>query len=257
MLFDNLDELKSRLNAKKVALFFDYDGTLTPIVEDPAAATLNPQMYARLQRVARIVPIAIVSGRDMKVLTDFVQLEGVYYAASHGFEITGPDFSSRPDEGEIKPVIESAYRALTERVAMFPGTRLELKPFSVAVHFRQADAEHLPKILDTIEHVLAAHPKLRRREGKKVSELQFALNHDKGKAVDALLQALRGRLGAVVPIYVGDDLTDEDAFDAVQRAGGLGVVVRGEEDRATRADYALRSVAEVGRFLDMFTGELA
>jgi len=110
----------------------------------------------------------------------------------------------------------------------------------------------LPEILAGIERVLDAHPRLRRREGKKVLELQIDIDHNKGTAVQTLLNVLRARSDIALPIYVGDDLTDEDAFRAVQRVGGLGLVVRGEDDRPTCADYALRSVGEVGQLLDVF-----
>lgn len=257
LVLENLEELEQRLRVARVGLFFDYDGTLTPIVNDPAAALLDPQVRQQLEQLGRNVPIAIVSGRDLNTLTHFVQLPGLYYAGSHGFELQGPDYIDRPNESEIKPIIEKTYDALARSLARFTGTRLEQKPYSVAVHWREAREEELPEIFASIGRVRAAHPRLRRRDGKKVTELQIDIDRNKGKAVELLLEAQRSRSQITLPIYVGDDLTDEDAFEAVQRAGGLGLVVHGETDRTTRADFALRDVQEVCGFLDLFNSAVA
>lgn len=251
LLFDQLETVTERLRKGRAALFFDYDGTLTPIVNDPSQALLDGRTRELLAELAQRIPIAIVSGRDVEALKGFIQLEGIYYAGSHGFEIVGPSCDIRPDVSTAKPVIDSATKAFTLAAERFPGTTVERKPYSVAFHWRQAQLVHLPAILAEVEQVLRAHPELRRRDGKKVAELVINLDRDKGKALTWLLEALGKTSEIDLPIYVGDDLTDEDAFGTVQRNGGWAIVVQGEEDRPTRAEYALRDVGEVKKLLEM------
>ena len=77
--------------AKRLVVFLDYDGTLTPIVEESDTAVLAPPMRAAIARLARHAPVAVVSGRAREKIREFVAVEGLYYAGSHGFDIDGPN----------------------------------------------------------------------------------------------------------------------------------------------------------------------
>jgi trehalose 6-phosphate phosphatase len=101
-----------------------------------------------------------------------------------------------------------------------------------------------------LEEVLKHHPRLRKKGGKKVWQIQPRLDWNKGRAVLRVIERLGLRQDDVMPIFIGDDVTDEDAFVALH-GRGLCLVVRGESERATAADLALESPDEVRRFLEM------
>jgi trehalose-phosphatase len=239
------------LSGRRPALFLDYDGTLTPIVERPEDALLPPGTRAVLERLAARLPVAVVSGRDLADVRRMVGVEGIAYAGSHGFDIVGPDGSVHQRGREYLPDLDAAERELAPRLDPVAGARIERKTFAVAVHFRQVAEERVPEVEAAVAEVAAAHPRLRRTGGKKVFELRPDVDWDKGRALLWLLEVLGLSGDEVLPIYVGDDETDEDAFRAI-RERGLGVVVRGEGDqRTTAARYALRDTDEARSFLEL------
>ncbi|WP_375769492.1 trehalose-phosphatase [Archangium gephyra] len=246
------EELLRRMAGRQVALFLDYDGTLSPIVPNPEDARLSDAMRATLVTLARHYPVAIVSGRDLPVLRGFVGLEGVYYAGSHGFEIEGPGGQSfELEEGRaLVPELDAAQKELAAGLEAIPGAKLERKRFSVAVHWRHVEVGRAGEVERVVDAVLARHPRLRKSGGKKVFEVQPDIDWHKGRAVQWMLRALRLEGEAVLPVYLGDDLTDEDAFKELE-GRGLGLVVRGEVERPTAADYALADVDEVRQFLEL------
>lgn len=246
------EALSRRMEGRRVAIFLDYDGTLTPIVPNPDEARLSDAMRTTLLELARCHPVAIVSGRDLPVLKGFVRLEGVSYAGSHGFDIEGPDGRGfQLEEGKaLLPELDAAERELSVGLAGIPGTRLERKRFSVAVHWRHVEAARGPEVERVVDAVLARHPRLRKGGGKKVFECQPDIDWHKGRAVEWVLNALGLAREGVLPVYLGDDLTDEDAFRTL-KGRGLSLVVRGEVERPTEADYALTDVEEVRRFLEL------
>jgi alpha,alpha-trehalase len=141
-------------------------------------------------------------------------------------------------------------------LAAVPGARIERKTFAIAVHVRQVSEELVPHVEAAVAEVAAADPRLRRTGGKKVFEIRPAVAWDKGKALVWLLDVL-GLGPDVLPVYIGDDETDEDAFRAV-RERGLGVVVRGEgDDRPTLARYALRDTEEARAFVELLIDALS
>lgn len=249
-------EIAERLRGRRVAVFLDYDGTLSPIVDDPAAAVIDDRTRAAVARLAQVATTAVVSGRDAPDVRERIGLDGLVYAGSHGFDIRGAD-GTVTDDGRgapFVPSLDAAEAALTRALADVPGVHLERKRFTLAVHVRRVPRDRVPAALATVEEVLEQHPDLRRADGKEVVELRPDLDWDKGHAVLHLLGALPDG-GETVPVYVGDDLTDEDAFQAI-RGRGLGIVVRGDEDRPTAADYRLDDTGAVADFLDDLAGLL-
>jgi trehalose 6-phosphate phosphatase len=255
LALERAPEILGRLAAGPSAVFLDYDGTLTPIVERPEDATLPVPTRAAIARLAALVPVAVVSGRDLADVRRMVGVDRIAYAGSHGFDLLRPDGSSEQRGLAFVPDLDRAERDLAAAVAPIPGARVERKAFAIAVHVRQVEAARIPDVEAAIAHVAAAHPRLRRTGGKRVFELRPDVAWDKGKALAWILEALG--LDDAVPVYVGDDETDEDAFLAV-RTSGIGVVVRGEGDRRrTLARYALRDPDEVRDFLELLTRRAA
>ncbi|OOG28110.1 trehalose-phosphatase [Thioalkalivibrio denitrificans] len=258
MAWDGRDRIKRSLGGRTPAAFLDYDGTLTPIVEDPDRALLDASMRATLKALARACPVVIVSGRDLARLRELVGLDGVWYAGSHGFEIVGPGGKQQglTMGEEFLPELDKAEQTLEERLAGIEGHTLERKRFSIAVHYRRVAEEEVSRVESVVQEVLEAHPGLYRGTGKKVFELRPDIDWDKGRAVLWLLERFNADAGGAqecVPIYIGDDITDEDAFH-VLAGSGLCVAVRGEEIRRTAADYTLADTGEVERFLRWLTG---
>jgi len=241
------DAIRARLAGRSPACFLDYDGTLTPIVSRPEDALLSAEMREVVRALARRYPVAIVSGRDREVVEKLVGLGGLAYVGSHGFDIAGPAGSGIRHEvgADALPALGRAEAALRARLAGIDGAQVETKRFSVAVHFRRVAESRWAAVEREVDAVLASEPGLRKGGGKMVFEVRPDLDWDKGRAELWLLEALG--LQASVPIHIGDDLTDEAAFEAL--AGrGIGIVV-GAESRPSAASFALRDPEEVRSFL--------
>lgn len=232
-------------------IFLDYDGTLTPIVARPELATLAPQARDTLSRLAARYTVAIISGRGLDDVRSLVGLDTVFYAGSHGFEIVGPEgMHSVVEQGaDHVPVIAEVERVLRGQLDDLEGVLIERKRFSLAVHFRLASPESEPIVSEAVDRVVTQYSGLRRAEGKKVIEVTPDIDWDKGKAVGWLLEQLGADPGASLVIYMGDDITDEDAFRAMQ-GSGVGIVVADSTPRPTYADLACQSPEEVRVFLE-------
>lgn len=245
--------IQRQLERRRLAVFLDYDGTLTPIVSRPELAVLSAEMRATLAALARVWPTHIVSGRGLEDVSRLAGLESLYYAASHGYDIAGPEGSGVRFEVDptIAVTLGEAVEELRAATANVPGAIVESKKFSAAVHFRQVADDRVAELEQAVDRALAGRPELKRAEGKKVFEIRPARDWDKGKAVTWLIKALRLDRPDVVPIYIGDDVTDEDALAALV-SRGLGVVVT-EIPRPTAARYSLQNTDEVRELLRRLT----
>lgn len=244
------DELRVRLSGRTPAVFLDYDGTLTPIVEDFTQAFLPEATRRTVVDLAQRCPVAIVSGRDVEVVRQLVGLDDVYYAGSHGFEIRGPrGWRQNLEKGvEFLAELDDAERQLHEKLAAILGAAVERKRFSIAVHYRRATDADVARIEAAVDEVLSGHRGLHKGHGKKVFRIQPRIEWDKGHAVIWLLEQLDLDRPDVLPVYAGDDITDEDAFAALAERG-VSLVVRDPVDRPTSADYALADTDDVRRLL--------
>jgi trehalose 6-phosphate phosphatase len=213
-----------RLAARRPLLVAsDYDGVLARLRDDPSAAVPEPGVAEVLARLAAHdgVTVALVSGRGVADLHETSGLTGPYrFVGSHGAEFDGPL------SGELAVVRDDLAERLAPLVAGTPGARLEVKPASVAVHVRPvADRTAAAALLARADSLADAG--ITRKPGKDVLELAVT-DADKGSA----LRRLREELGAAAVVYLGDDVTDEDAF-AVLGPDDLGVKVGAGETRAT------------------------
>lgn len=247
------DELKEAASDRKLAVFLDYDGTLTPIVDDPAQARLGQAMRDAIAALAVRCRVAVISGRDIDDLRDRVGLPELFYAGSHGFEIAGPEgWHEVLEKGAaFLPDLDAAERTLRAALERIDGAAVERKKFSIAAHYRRVAEPEVGAVEDAVDEALDRHPRLRKSRGKKVLQIQPATDWDKGRAMDWLLERLGLDGDGALPLYIGDDVTDEDAFRALARRGtGIGIVVREGGRRATDADYALDGTDDVRRFLE-------
>lgn len=236
------------------AVFFDFDGTLSDIVDDPDAARPAAGVSEALRKLAANCPVAVLSGRDLADVTERVGLPGIWYAGSHGFELTAPDGTHHQNDEAAAaiPVLEQAAAQLREQFGSIPGVVVEHKRFGVAVHYRNAPRDRVGAVAAVVR-AAGQRDALRVTTGREVIELRPDIDWDKGKTLRWVIDHLHhAGSGPLVPIYVGDDITDEDAFDAVRHADlqGVPIVVRHNEDgdRATAAKFALDSPAQVSEF---------
>lgn len=237
------------------AIFLDYDGTLTPLVPDPKAARIGAGERSVLRSLARKVPVAIVSGRDLDELKDLVAVEGLIYSGNHGWEIEGPgiDRFQRPLDEKTQHSLAQAFASLDQASRQLPGVFLERKRFSIAVHTRGARSQAEREAANA-EAVKAAAQLdgLRLTSGKEIAELRPMVAWDKGRAVEHVLDSV---VPPRIPLYIGDDRTDEDAFAVVAQRQGVGVVVGHPAD--TGARFSLANPREVLEFLGTLTASFA
>ncbi|VAH50664.1 unnamed protein product [Triticum turgidum subsp. durum] len=260
----SFDRIIASAQGKKIALFLDYDGTLSPIVNDPEKAFMSTEMRAAVKNVSKFFPTAIVSGRSRDKVFEFVQLKELCYAGSHGMDImlSSADSSKSKTEddkvaklfqpaSEFLPMIIEAYNSLVEATRSIRGANVENNKFCVSVHYRNVDKQDWDSVAQLVNDVLKSFPRLKLTTGRKVLEVRPVIDWDKGKAVEFLLQSLRlDDPGSVLPIYTGDDRTDEDAFKVLrERNCGYGILVS-QVPKETEAFYSLRAPSEVMEFLD-------
>jgi len=253
---ESFDEIEDRIGERRVAVFLDYDGTLTPIVSRPEDAVLSPDMRETLLELASQCSVALVSGRGLDDVKSLVGIEDIYYAGSHGFEMAGPGGFEKENEeaSSFLGDLDAAQAYLEERLADVPGSQVERKRFTIAIHYRNVSDEDLEAVDEAVESAHQRYPRFRRTEGKKVYELQPNIDWNKGRAIEWFMDTLDLAEPDYIPFYVGDDITDEDAFEAL-RTRGITVVV-GEGTRCTRAQYRLEDTGEVKDFIAKLTALL-
>lgn len=246
---DHLDSIVPP-KGKRLVVFLDYDGTLTPIVARPDMASLPEAMHSTLERLSKICTLAVISGRDLADVQSRVDIESIFYAGSHGFDIAGPGREHiQFEQGtEYLSLLDQAEEELRKKLAHVEGCLVERKRFSIAVHYRQVALSSVKQVKEIVADILHQHMQLRLSKGKKVYELQPNIDWNKGKALRWLLKALDLSHPEVMPVYIGDDVTDEDAFVAI-RDDGIGILVA-ETAKQTEARYRLKDPDEVQRFLE-------
>lgn len=232
---------------------------------------MSTPMRDALRRLSSRATVAVVSGRAREKIREFVDLSDLYYAGSHGFDIEGPSGMRHAVSQDAVPLLASARVMLETRLAGVEGCVLEDNRFSVSVHWRKCrDAATRATVERIVDEVVATPPfagALRKSRGKCVFELRPNVEWDKGEAVLYLLDALRRIQQGdatdtgdwyrdILPVYVGDDTTDEDAFKALSRFDGVSVLVRPARDteeerpRITHATHTLEGVDDVMKFID-------
>jgi trehalose 6-phosphate phosphatase len=224
------------------ALFLDFDGTLVELADAPDAIDVPGELAGLLERLAARLGgrLAIVSGRSLADLDRHVFCRGVAMSGSHGLEL-------RLADGALRPLARPAgLDAALGEIARFAASDARLivedKPASVALHFRQVPARG-DEVRALMER-LACETGFTVQHGKMVAELRPA-GADKGDALRALMR--EPAFAGARPLFMGDDLTDEHAFEAAAELGGAGVLVGAPRDTAAR--YRLAGVAEVAAWL--------
>ena len=246
---DEFERIARQVEGKRIAVFLDYDGTLSPIVETPDLAVMPEDIRETVTELSRHCPVGIISGRDLKDVQDKVRIDSIVYAGSHGFDIAGPkglEVGHTVGE-EFLPVLDNAEKELLRQLDSIQGVFVERKKFAIAIHYRRLDPEKVEGVETIVDEIAARHPGLRKSYGKKIFELQPSMDWHKGKALFLFLRTLKLDGEDVLPFYIGDDVTDEDAFRAL-KGRGIGIVVW-DHSYETAAVYSLKNPDEVLEFL--------
>ena len=243
-------------NGREPAVFLDYDGTLTPIVDNPDKANLSASMRATLEHLATLCEVAIISGRGLQDVQQRVGVDNIWYAGSHGFDIAGPggEHTEYQEGLDYLPALDAAEQSLREALEDISECLVERKKFSIAIHYRQVAQDEVESVRRIIDRIHADHSELRLMQGKKIFELQPDIEWNKGKAIHWLISELALNKRCFTLLYIGDDVTDEDAFRALG-AKDLGILVA-EEEQQTFATYRLADPAEVEIFLNRLCNKL-
>jgi trehalose 6-phosphate phosphatase len=235
-------------------IMLDYDGTVVPIRKHPAQAFAPKSLRTVLQALAdsRAVTMAIVSGRSPRDIRRLLPLRRIIRAGDHGFEISGLGMRmALPISRNTRSALHEVAALLRLRLGHIPGCLVEEKGVTISVHYRLVRARYVGHVHQTVRTVVAQYLRqrlVRLTRGKKVVEIRPPTDWDKGKAARAIVQHVKKRAASqrLLPLYCGDDVTDEDAFRALKNCG---VTVHIGKSRQTAAHYYLPSSAEMVRFL--------
>ncbi len=254
-LLESWDSIIQAWAEKHIILFLDYDGTLTPIAQSPWQAVLSQENKELIEGLVKIpvFQVVIISGRTLVDIKQMVAIEGVIYIGNHGWEIEG---SSMHFESlvpvQVSSIMEKIKYELMAQLSDIKGAFVEDKGMTLSVHYRMVGREEEVLVRRIFEHICMPYRRqneIKVLEGKKVLEIKPPVEWDKGKAALWLLrkqEVLNGR-GNVLPVYIGDDSTDEDAFEALKNKGITALV--GPPKRFSSAHYYLAQPQEVTELL--------
>jgi trehalose-phosphatase len=257
-IFDDLRGVKEKLKGKYLFLFLDCDGTLAPIADTPEKAAIPQKIRKVLALLSKKnnCKVAVISGRELSGVKRMVGLKDVIYSGNHGFQIEGPKIKYQlAVPSGYKKILQVIKSRLKKKLSGIKGVLIEDKKLFLALHFRLADekdnsfikAVFYKSILSDLEK-----KKVKAKAGKKVFEVGPPVGWDKGKVVLWLLARREficsGK--SLLPVYIGDDLTDEDAFKALE---GKGLTVFVGAAGNSGADYYLKDTREVAEFLRLIS----
>lgn len=253
-LFHHWEELKKGIVDKHILLLLDYDGTLAPIARRPEQALIPPRSKKLLQLLSKNqnCEVMIISGRSIPDVKRMIGLRNIIYSGNHGLEVEGPKIKFQSFiPAKYKKILKKIKNQLQEDLSSIPGAWVEDKGPALSVHYRLVPSEKIPAVKTIFQEntiVDRLCKDIKTKSGKMVLEIKPPVAWDKGKIVLWLLarQAFLSEDQKLLPIYVGDDVTDEDAFRALENRG-LTICVGQSKD--TLAQYYLNNSQEVSKFL--------
>ena len=253
-LFTQWTKISQKIKNAHVCVFLDYDGTLTKITNTPQQACLSNETKDVLQKLIKNpqCQIILVSGRSLKNIKKLVGIKNVVYAGNHGLEFGDLRTTfAMPISARYKTILKKIKAKLAFRLASIKGVLLEDKKFSLSLHYRLAKKKDLSVIKAIFYNVIENTKtcgELTVLTGKQVLEITPAIAWNKGKIVLLILVLLKALLktSKIIPLYIGDDVTDENAFSAIKNQG---ITVFVGDPKKTQANYYLKNIQEVKMLL--------
>lgn len=246
-----LSEIKKQINFfGGFMIMLDFDGTISPICPTPDEAYFPERNKFNLEIINRLFPVAIISGRALEDIKQKIGVNNFIYSGSHGLEWNIPTLKkSKHVPIRILKILKEIKIKIKKLLPKYPGMIIEDKPFTLPFHYRLIKPGQVPIFKSDIAKILKPIYKdktIRVIDNKKTIELVPNLNWDKGDIVKLIYKYLKDRYQTrLVPIYIGDSLTDEDAFKALKD----GITIRVRPKKGSSAKYYLKSRAEVDRFI--------
>lgn len=230
-----LGQLRTTLTAADgLVLCLDFDGTLAPIVADPEDASITSGNRDLIRRLATTgnIRVGIVSGRSLDDLRERVGVDDIFYAGNHGMEWDdGTGRTVAPAARDARSSLSDVLDELQPRLASVPGCTVEDKDLTATVHCRRVADTQVPEVVRAVEESLQSRSDLSCHTGKEILEIRPDVSMGKDRPVEYLCENHPNRVG----IFIGDDVTDEDGFEAVEDDGGYGVLVGDREDTVASA----------------------
>jgi trehalose-phosphatase len=239
-------------SASSIGLFLDFDGTVSPIAETPLLAEIDPEIREIIGHMAarEDVHVSIVSGRSIDDVRTRAGVAGVIYAGNHGLEIESDTVCFREPQAEsLRLELRALILQLELALSGTDGTLIEQKGLSASVHYRQVNEALREWVRHTVQQTVERSRSFSCRDGKMVVEVRPAIDWHKGHAVQWILD--RVLPPGALPIYIGDDATDEDAFFLLAD----GITIRVGEAAESYAAYSAPDLDAVRNFLSKL-GEL-
>lgn len=250
-LWTHWDRLAARIRASpRVAVFLDFDGTLVAIAPRPELVRLTPAARRILKRLARHprVTLVVVSGRRRAELLQYIGIRGIRYFGLYGWEHSAAAALPSP----VLRALRRARTSLQRHLHAYPSVWIENKRSSFSVHLLDAPPALQPRVRRELRALLKPFRRtLRIVENLRDVEVLPRSNPGKGMTVRRFLAQPVFR--RALPLYFGDDLSDESGFAAVRR----GVSVHVGKGHRTRARFSVRTPAEVAAALAKLEAALA
>lgn len=234
---------------KNYCLFLDIDGTLAPFQINPEHSFIPQTTLDVIKKITKLnIPVIAVTGRDVDTASKLLHPIEVPIAGLHGLDIY---FDSgnyiRPDLSNIN--FKKLKKDIMKSCEKYPELLIEDKGYSIALHYRKnPNLEN--NTINIMQQINLNYPQLKINRGKFVIEL-IPNQADKGRAIETILNHLD--LSAVLPIFIGDDLTDESGFTYINQQSGLSIKVGPGE---TQAKYRLKDIDNVADFLLLFQNRI-
>lgn len=255
-VFDEIQKIKKKwIASDHRMLFLDFDGTLTPVVKDPASSFLDKETENILSEIAlrEVISLSIISGRALSDLKKRAYINGAYLAGCHGLEVKGKGFNfSHPDVAKNWNLLMRIAERLKRRYSSIKGVLIENKELEIAVHYRNVREREIQLVRDGIKDIQEYYKeKIEIGFGKKVFEIKPKTDWDKGSCVRMLMLVIKAGLPkgmSVLPVYIGDDKPDEPAFKVVSK-NGVSIAVGENSKPFLKAEYFLMNTEDVKNFL--------
>ena len=247
----HMDDILRRIRERGCVLMIDFDGTLAPMVSDPRRARMGMRTRRALEGVARRYPVAVITGRALSDVQARVPTYGVSFAGNHGLECST---KGRVHPVRIPAILQRALNTVRARlrcVALdYKGIYFEDKVYSLSLHYRRCPRSKHAAVRAKVMNAVREAGGLRIVEGIYVLNILPAMHRDKGTATREMYASLAGRKKPV-PVFIGDDVTDEDAFRVIRQ----GITIKVGTSSASAAQYYFKSRSGVDRFLEAMVGK--